>query len=58
MIFAKENGRTIPKEDKVFALSGRAKEAIAAKGKDAVINATIGALLDDEGERSSKLICL
>ncbi|MDO4860742.1 MAG: aminotransferase class I/II-fold pyridoxal phosphate-dependent enzyme [Bacillota bacterium] len=50
MIFAKENGRTIPKEDKVFALSGRAKEAIAAKGKDAVINATIGALLDDEGE--------
>ena len=50
MIFAKENGRVIPKEDKVFALSGRAKDAIAAKGKDAVINATIGALLDDNGE--------
>lgn len=43
------NGREIPKEDKVFAASGRAKAMIAEKGKDAVINATIGSLLDDEG---------
>ena len=33
MGFVKENGRTIPVADKVFALSGRAKAAIAAKGK-------------------------
>lgn len=43
------NGRDIPKEDKVFAASGRAKAMIAERGKDAVINATIGSLLDDEG---------
>lgn len=50
MGFVKENGRTIPAEDKVFALSGRAKAAIAEKGRDAVINATVGALLDDNGD--------
>lgn len=50
MIFVKENGRTIPVADKVFALSGRAKAAIAEKGKDAVVNATVGALLDDNGD--------
>jgi len=50
MIKAHENGRKIPKEDKIFALNGRAKAMIAAKGKDKVINATIGALLDDEGQ--------
>lgn len=50
MNFVKENGRTIPKEDKVFALSGRARAAAAARGNDAVINATIGALLDDNGD--------
>ena len=50
MIYAKENGRVIPEEDKVFALSGRAKARIAEKGKAAVVNATVGALLDDEGE--------
>ena len=50
MIYAKENGRVIPEEDKVFALSGRAKAAILEKGKEAVINATVGALLDDEGD--------
>ena len=48
--FAAYNGRTVPKEDKIFGISGRAKAAIAAKGKDNVINATIGALLDDEGK--------
>ena len=50
MGFLKENGRTIPVADKVFALSGRAKAAIAARGQDAVINATVGALFDDDGK--------
>lgn len=44
------NGRDIPKEDKVFGASARAKAMIAQKGKAAVINATIGSLLDDEGK--------
>ncbi|MDO4175983.1 MAG: aminotransferase class I/II-fold pyridoxal phosphate-dependent enzyme [Bacillota bacterium] len=48
-ILARENGRKIPKEDKIFGISNRAKAAIAEKGKDKVINATIGALLDDDG---------
>ncbi len=47
--FAAYNGRVIPTEDKIFGISGRAKAAIAKKGKENVINATIGALLDDEG---------
>lgn len=50
MGFVKENNRTIPVADKVFALNGRAKAAAAAKGKEAVINAVIGALLDDNGD--------
>ncbi len=50
MSFVKVNDRTIPKEDKVFAVSGRAKAAIAAKGKDKVVDATIGSLLDDNGD--------
>lgn len=48
--FARANGRTIPKEDKVFGISNRANEAIKKFGKDNVINATIGALLDDAGD--------
>ncbi len=48
--FAAYNGRIVPTEDKIFGISGRAKAAIAAKGKEQVVNATIGALLDDEGE--------
>ena len=43
------NGRTIPKEDKIFSINGRAKAMIAEKGKEQVVNGTIGALLDDEG---------
>lgn len=50
MSFIKENGRTIPVADKVFALNGRAKAAIAEKGKDAVVNAAVGALLDDKSD--------
>ncbi|MDD5824158.1 MAG: tRNA (guanosine(46)-N7)-methyltransferase TrmB [Firmicutes bacterium] len=44
------NGRDIPKEDKVFGASSRAKAMAKEKGADAVINATIGSLLDDNGE--------
>lgn len=49
-ILAKQNGRTIPLEDKIFGISSRAKAMIAEKGVDKVINATIGSLLDDEGK--------
>ena len=49
MIFAKENGRTIPKEDKIFGISSRAKEMSNKVGKDKVVNATIGKILDDNG---------
>lgn len=48
-IMAQANGRTIPKEDKIFGISSRAKAMIAEKGKENVVNATIGALLDDDG---------
>ncbi|HIU25782.1 MAG TPA: aminotransferase class I/II-fold pyridoxal phosphate-dependent enzyme [Candidatus Copromorpha excrementigallinarum] len=48
-ILARENGRSIPQEDKIFGISSRAKAMIAQKGADKVINATIGSLLDDEG---------
>lgn len=48
-IMAAQNGRNIPTEDKIFGISRRAKEMIAEKGADAVVDATIGALLDDEG---------
>ena len=46
---AARNARHIPKEDKIFGINRRAKQAIAERGKDAVINATIGTLLDDNG---------
>ena len=49
-ILAKQNGRMIPLEDKIFGISSRAKAMIAEKGADKVINATIGSLLDDEGK--------
>ena len=44
------NGREIPKEDKVFAQSGKALDAVAKYGKADVINATVGALYDDAGD--------
>lgn len=44
------NGRDIPKEDKAFSASGRAKSLIKELGEEAVINSTIGTLLDDNGE--------
>ena len=46
-IMAQANGRKIPKEDKIFGISTRAKAMIAEKGKENVVNATIGALLDE-----------
>lgn len=49
-VFAAQQGRKIPKEDKNFAVNNRAKAMIAEKGKDAVVNATIGVLLDEEGK--------
>lgn len=48
-ILARKNGRNIPKEDKIFGISNRAKKMIAEKGAENVINATIGSLLDDDG---------
>lgn len=50
MKFAIENGRIIPKTDKIFELNNRAKAMIAERGKTTVINGTIGALLDDNGD--------
>ncbi len=47
---ARQNNRNIPKEDKIFGISNRAKKMIAEQGADKVINATIGSLLDDEGK--------
>lgn len=49
-IMAQQNGRNIPLEDKIFGISRLANEMAAEKGKDAVTNATIGALLDDDGK--------
>ncbi len=46
---ARQNGRNIPQEDKIFGISSRAKKMIAEEGADKVINATIGSLLDDDG---------
>lgn len=49
-IFAEGNGREITGVDKIFSVSQKAKAAIAEYGKENVINATIGALLDDNGD--------
>lgn len=50
MSMAAYNGREIPKEDKVFAASGKALNAVSKYGPAEVINATVGALYDDEGK--------
>ena len=42
------NGRDIPERDRNFTAVANAKAAIAAHGKDAVTNATVGALYDDQ----------
>lgn len=48
-IIAAQNGRNIPKEDKIFGINNRAKKMLAENGAGSVVNATIGALLDDNG---------
>jgi len=48
---AYENGRTtIGAPDKLFGVSSKAKARIAEKGKENVIDSTIGVLLNDEGK--------
>lgn len=49
-IMAAQNGREVPLEDKIFGISRRANEMIEEKGTDAVVNATIGTLLNDDGD--------
>lgn len=36
-------------EDAIFKISGECKKAIAKKGKDRIINSTLGTLIDDDG---------
>lgn len=43
------NGRSIPKEDKIFGVNERARIATDKFGHDKVINATVGTFLDDLG---------
>lgn len=48
-IMAQENGRSITGEDKIFGINKKAKEMIQKVGKQNVANATVGSLLDEEG---------
>ena len=48
-IMAEANSRIITGEDKIFAINNKAKAMILKEGKQNVANATIGSLLDDEG---------
>lgn len=50
VIFANANGRELNYKDKIFSVAGRYDEMAAKLGKDKVVNATIGALMDDEGK--------
>ncbi|MDY2959435.1 MAG: aminotransferase class I/II-fold pyridoxal phosphate-dependent enzyme [Hornefia sp.] len=49
-IMSQQNGRRITKEDVIFGINKRAGEMIKEKGAENVVNGTIGALLDDDGE--------
>ena len=49
MIMVQENGRTIGGPDKIFGVSTLAKARISEIGKENVVDSTIGALLDDDG---------
>lgn len=49
-LIARENGRTIPKEDKIFGINKRANRMVEVVGREGVINATVGSLLDDDGK--------
>ncbi|MDD4122338.1 MAG: aminotransferase class I/II-fold pyridoxal phosphate-dependent enzyme, partial [Eubacteriales bacterium] len=46
---AEANHRIIPLEDKIFGINQKAKKMAAEEGSEKVINATIGSLLDDNG---------
>ncbi len=48
-IMAEDNYRVISGDDKIFGISKLAQEMAAKVGKANVINATIGSLLDDDG---------
>jgi len=50
MGFVLEQGRIIPKEDRLFGINQRAKKAIAEKGSDNVIDGTLGVLMNDNKE--------
>ncbi len=50
VIFANANGRDLNFKDKIFSVAARYDEMAKEKGKENVINATIGALMDDEGK--------
>ncbi|MGI6177847.1 MAG: pyridoxal phosphate-dependent aminotransferase [Eubacterium sp.] len=47
-LMAALNGRVIPKSDKVFGINTMAAEMAAERGAENVVNATIGALIDDD----------
>lgn len=49
-----DHARWPKKDDPIFGLAAKAKEAIKTYGKDKVIDSTLGALADDEGN----LICM
>ena len=48
-IMAQQNSRVISGDDKIFGINKLAQDMAAKVGKKNVINATIGSLLDDEG---------
>lgn len=50
LIFAQENGRQLNFIDKIFGISGKANEMKQRVGADKVINATVGALIGDDGK--------
>lgn len=49
-VFARRNGRNIPAEDKIFGITDAARKMIGERGRDNVTLATIGSLLNDDGE--------
>jgi aromatic-amino-acid transaminase len=48
-IMAEQNSRVISGDDKIFGINKLAQDMVAKVGKENVINATIGSLLDDDG---------
>ena len=49
-IMVEPNSRVMTGDDPIFAVSAKAKEMIAKVGKEKVSNATLGALMDDNGD--------